>query len=108
MLCADRMHWGECVTDIQKERDPTVSTIWHRIRIGDELVLINIHHGKVKFRLFDLDFKVVADKTYEDDEVDEVVSNHLGFLTNAAVASAAWEAQQRKQSKNGVDGNEKN
>jgi len=96
------------VTDIQKERDTTVSTIWRRVSIGDELVLINIHQGKVKFRLFDLDFKVVADKTYEDDEVDEVVSNHLGFLTKAAVASAAWEARQRKLSKNGVDGNDKN
>ena len=78
----------------EKTGNTCVSTIWHKIIIGDEVVLINIHQGKVKFRLFDLDFKVVADKKYEDDEVDEVVSNHLGFLTKAAVASAAWEAQQ--------------
>ena len=90
----------------EKNRSASISTIWHRIRIGDEIVLINIHQGKVRYRLFDLEFKVMADERYyADDEVPEVVSDWLRFLTNAAVATAAWDARRRKQSKNGVDGN---
>ena len=86
-----------------------VSTIWHKIIIGDEVVLINIHQGRVKYRLFGLDFNVMADERYyADDEVSEVVSDWLKSLTRAAVASAAWDAQQRKQSSNEEGGSEKN
>ena len=93
----------------EKNRSASISTIWHRIRIGDEIVLLNIHKGKVKYRLFDLEFKVLSeDRSYEDDEVSEVVSDWLKSLTRAAVATAAWDAQQRKQSNNEVVESEKN
>ena len=93
----------------EKNRSASISTIWHLIRIGDEIVLLNIHKGKVKYRLFDLEFKVLSeDRSYEDDEVSEVVSDWLKSLTRAAVATAAWDARRRKHLKNGVDGSEKN
>ena len=93
----------------EKISNSSVSTIWRKIIIGDEIVLLNIHKGKVKYRLFDLEFKVLSeDRSYEDDEVSEVVSDWLKSLTRAAVATAAWDARRRKHLKNGVDGSEKN